>query len=81
MDYNNSVKTLVFGILALALSWLGITGLIFGIAAIKQAGIYAQNHYGALNGKAKTGKILGILGLIVSCIVIVGGILFFRAME
>ncbi len=71
---KNSTKPLVFGILALVLCESGILGIIFGAIAISNAKKYAAANGGVLDGKAKTGKILGTLGLvfgIISLVVIV----------
>lgn len=71
---DNSTKLLIFGILSIALS--GVIGLVFAILAKKEATKYEQN-FGPATGKAKVGKILGTVGLIVSIIATVLWVLFF----
>jgi len=81
----SSTPILVFGILALALET--IFGIIFGAIAISKAKkwVAAGNP---LDGKAKAGKILGIIGLICGIIttiyliiVIAGGVAFSSALS
>ena len=62
---DNSTKTMVFGIIAIALCETGIGGIIFGAIALSEAKKYAAAHDGVVSGKAKVGKILGTVGLIV----------------
>ncbi|MGN0453503.1 MAG: hypothetical protein ACI4GZ_06890 [Ruminococcus sp.] len=66
---DNSMKTMIFGIIGLVLAESGIAGLIFSILSLKEAKKY-QANFGQLTGKAKVGKILGNIGLIVSIIMI-----------
>ena len=68
---KNSTKPLVFGILAFALSGSAIFGIIFGAIAISNAKKFAAANGGVLDGKAKTGKILGTLGLVFGIIALV----------
>lgn len=65
---DNSTKLLIFGILSVALS--GIVGIVFAILAKKEATKYEQS-FGPATGKAKVGKILGTVGLILSIVTIV----------
>ncbi len=59
-----------FGILGLVFSMLiPLLGIIFGSIAMSKAKNYALIY--PLVGKAKTGKILGIVGLVVSIVWIV----------
>lgn len=67
---DNSKKAMIFGILALALSELGILGLIFAILGKKEANKY-QKNFGQLTGKAKLGSIFSTVGLILSIVMIV----------
>ena len=57
-------KVLVFGIIGLALSELGIPGIILSIIALHFANKFLQEN-GMLFGKAKIGRILGMVGLFV----------------
>lgn len=67
---DNSMKAMIFGILGLALSELGILGLIFSILGKKEAKKF-EAAFGQLTGKAKVGSILSTVGLIVSIIMMV----------
>lgn len=72
MEKNGiATRTLVFGIIALALSECGIFGIIFGAIALSQAKKYAAANDGVLDGKAKVGRILGLIGLIVGIVMTV----------
>ena len=73
---KNSTKPLVFGILALALCETGILGIIFGAIATSNAKKFAAANGGVLDGKAKTGKILGTLGLVFGIISLVGIVIY-----
>ena len=59
----SSKRALVFGILALALSDTGILGIVFGTRAISRSTEYLA-AYGVYDGKAKTGRVLGTIGLV-----------------
>ena len=64
-------SVLTFGILSIAFSWLfAILGVVFGGIALSKASGYAARY--PLTGKAKAGKILGIIGMAVG---ILNGIL------
>ena len=67
---DNSKKTLIFGILAVALGEMGILGLIFAILGKKEAKKY-EASFGKLSGKAKVGSILSTVGLILCIAMIV----------
>ena len=73
---DNSKKTLIFGILSLALGELGILGLIFAILGKKEAKKY-EASFGQLSGKARVGSILSTVGLILSIVMIVFYVLCF----
>lgn len=60
---------LVLGILAIVFACIPIVGIILGILAIVQAGKYFQA--GGTQGTAKGGKICGIIGIILSGIMII----------
>ncbi len=66
---DNSKKAMIFGILSLVLSELGILGLIFAILGKKEAKKYVA-AFGQLTGKAKLGSIFSTVGLILSIIMI-----------
>ena len=66
-----STKTLVFGILSIALGGSAILGIIFGAIASSNAKKYAAANNGVVDGKAKVGKILGTLGLVFGIIALV----------
>ncbi len=53
---------MIKGILAIALCWTGIAGLILGSMAKKMAAQFMAANGGQIFGKAKTGSILGRLG-------------------
>jgi len=63
-----ATRALVFGILALALCEGVIPGIIFGILSQKQAKAFTDANNGVLCGKAKVGRILGKVGLILSIV-------------
>ena len=75
-NYNqpavSSTPALVFGILSLAFFDTGILGIIFGAIARSKAKQYLAAN-GVLDGKAKTGNILGTIGLVLGiiCVVVV----------
>ena len=64
---GNPTNVLVFGILGLALSGLGIVGLIFSIIGLKKANNYIAT-YGNIANQVRIGRRLAIAGLIVSII-------------
>jgi hypothetical protein len=66
-----STKALVFGILAIALSETVILGIVFGFIARKQAKAYGAANGGVIDGKAKVGNILGLLGIIFGFVAII----------
>lgn len=68
-------KVMVFGIIGLALSGLGIPGIILSIIALKQANEFIRLN-GGLFGQAKVGRILGKAGLIVSIVMTVFWVLY-----
>ena len=65
-------RALGFGITSLCCCWLpffmSVIGIVFGALAIKQSSNYARVTSVA-SGRAKTGKVLGIIGLVISIIV------------
>ena len=61
---ESSKKALIFGILALALCETVVLGVVFGFIARKQAKAYGEANGGVIDGKAKVGNILGLLGII-----------------
>lgn len=58
-------KVLTFGIIGLALFSFGIFGLIFSIIGLSQSSGY-QSKYGDVSTQVRIGKILSIVGLILS---------------
>ena len=68
---DNSLKTMIFGIIAIAAGGSGLLGIIFGALALSEAKKYAAAHDGVVDGKAKVGKILGTIGLIFGIIALV----------
>ena len=64
---GNPTNVLVFGIIGLALSTMGIVGLIFSIIALKKANNYIAT-YGDISNQVRIGRRLAIAGLIVSII-------------
>ena len=70
-----SSGSLTFGILGLVFCGSGILGLIFSAIGLSKAKKYAA-EVGALEGKAKTGKILATLGLVFSIIALIIWIIF-----
>lgn len=71
----NTSNILVFGILGLAFAESGILGIIFSAIALSKAKAYAA-AYGNLTGKAKVGKILATVGLIVSILMVVFWVIY-----
>ena len=79
-ELPNSTLILVFGILSIiGCCCYGIVGLVFGIIAIlmaqKATNIYNENperYYGYQN--VKTGKVLAVIGIVLSAIVLIIGI-------
>lgn len=89
-ELPNSTLILIFGILSIVgCCCYGVIGLVFGIIAVvmaqKATEIYNSNpemYLGYQN--VKTGKILGIIGIVLSAIVLLLGIvalLFFGGYE
>ena len=66
-----SKKSLIFGILAVALSETVILGVIFGFIARKNAKAYGDANGGVIDGKAKVGNILGLVGIILGFVSII----------
>lgn len=69
-EQAQSKSILTFGILALVFActfWLSFLGIIFGAIEGGKAKAYLAN-YGSLTGRAKTGSILGKIGLIVGIV-------------
>ena len=64
---GNPTNVLVFGILGLALSGLGIVGLIFSIIGLKKANNYIAT-YGNISNQVRIARRLAIAGLVVSII-------------
>ena len=75
---GNPTNVLVFGILGLALSELGIVGLIFSIIALKKANNYIAT-YGDIANQVRIGRRLAIAGLVVSIIFTIIYVLIFVA--
>lgn len=68
-----SKSVLVFGILSLAFCctfYLAFLGIIFGAIALSKAKQYVASGY-VLSGRAKIGKILGTVGLIIAIVLTV----------
>ena len=77
MDQDKlSTQTLTFGILGLAFAGSSILGIIFSAIGMKKAKAYVE-QFGELTGKAKIGRILAKVGLIVSIIMTVFWVLYF----
>jgi len=82
-ELPNSTLILIFGILSvIGCCCYGIVGLVFGIIAMimaqKAITIYNENpemYHGYQN--VKTGKILAIIGIVLSALVLIIGILSF----
>ena len=72
---GNPTNVLVFGILGLALSGLGIVGLIFSIIGLKKANNYIAT-YGNISNQVRIGRRLAIAGLVVSIIMTIIWILY-----
>ncbi len=73
---DNSMKTMIFGILGLVFSELGILGLIFSILGKKEAKKF-EAAFGQLTGKAKVGAILSKIGFILSIVMTVFWVIYF----
>ena len=72
---GNPTNVLVFGIIGLAFSGLGIVGLIFSIIGLKKANNYIAT-YGNISTQVRIGRILAIVGLVVSMIMTIVWILW-----
>ena len=74
MEQNRNLPTpgsiLAFGIIGLATCGTGIIGLIFSIIAISKAGKFRQGS-AERSGQVNTGRALGIVGLILSILMII----------
>ncbi len=75
---GNPTNVLVFGIIGLALSTMGIVGLIFSIIALKKANNYIAT-YGDIANQVRIGRRLAIAGLVVSIIFTIIYVLIFVA--
>lgn len=75
---GNPTNVLVFGIIGLALSTMGIVGLIFSIIALKKANNYIAT-YGNISNQVRIGRRLAIAGLVVSIICTIIYVLIFVA--
>lgn len=75
---DNSTSIMVLGIIALALCWLGIPGIILGAIAKKKANEFAKDH-GMIYGKAKVGRILGNFGFIIGIVMTVFWVIYIGA--
>jgi hypothetical protein len=73
---SHGIRTLVWGILGLAMSSGGLLGLIFSIIGKNNANSFKEK-YGELVATAKVGGILANIGLIVSIIMTVIWSLYF----
>lgn len=68
-----SKSILIFGILGIAFActfYLSFLGIIFGAIALSKAKKYAASGY-VVTGRAKVGKILGLVGLILGIVMVV----------
>ena len=75
-----SLKTMIFGIISIAVGGSGLLGIIFGAIALGNAKKYAAENNGVVDGKAKVGKILGTLGLVFGIIALVAYVIYFIVM-
>jgi hypothetical protein len=71
----NDTPILITGILAIALCWTGIGGLICAIICMSKVKKFLAAG-GVLAGKAKVGKILGTVGLILSILYMVFWVIY-----
>lgn len=65
----SATPALICGILAIVFCWIPIVGIVLGIVAIVLAGKYFKA--GGKEGSGKAGRICGIIGLVLSAIMIV----------
>ena len=73
VERNLSKSLLVFGILGIAFGctyYLSFLGIVFGAIALSKAKAYVNNGY-VLTGRAKVGKILGLVGMILGIVLTV----------
>ena len=73
VERNLSKSILIFGILGIAFActfYLSFLGIIFGAIALSKAKKYAASGY-VVTGRAKVGKILGLVGLILGIVMVV----------
>ena len=61
-----STPILIFGILGAGFFATGVFGVLFSRLALFRARAFARETDGVLFGKAKAGKILGVVGLVLS---------------
>lgn len=73
-----ATSTMIFGILGLALSELGIPGIIFSAIGKNKASEYISRA-GSLSGKAKVGSILAKIGLPLGIVMTVVWFIYFIA--
>ena len=66
---GDDIEILVKGILSVVLSWLGIPGVILGALTRKSVRSWISSGK-RMNGKVKTGKILGKVGFILGFVMI-----------
>lgn len=67
-------KSLTMGILSLIFSWTIVFGILFGAIGIHKA--KSAKKHGVTGGKATTGKVLSIIGLVISLLLIVSYIFY-----
>ncbi|MDD5923558.1 MAG: hypothetical protein PUC88_02075 [Clostridia bacterium] len=73
-ESDNSGTVLAMGIVGLILAFipfLNFLGIIFSAIGLGKSKTYLRLHSGIHNGKSKTGKILSIIGLVLSIILTV----------
>ena len=61
-----STPILIFGVLGAGLAFSGVFGLVFSLLALIRSRAFARETDGVLFGKAKAGKILAVVGIVLS---------------
>ena len=78
VQQGNPTSVLVWCIVGGALAWTGIVGLIFSIIGLRKASAYIK-QYGPISQQVRIGKIISIIGIVVSSIMTIFWIIWIIA--
>lgn len=78
VQQGNPTSVLVWCIVGGALAWSGIVGLIFSIIGLRKANAYIK-QYGLISQQVRVGKIISIVGIVLSSIMTVFWIIWIIA--